>query len=126
MRMHKPSHLGAVLLNTTSFDAAEYLTSPEAIAAYLDDAIENGDADELIAALGTVARAKGMSAIARGTGLGRESLNKALSGSSNPAFATINRVITALGLRMAVEPARPSPRTQGRRRTGSRAPAHAH
>jgi len=113
-------------LKTTPFDAAEYLTSPEAIAAYLNDAIENGDADEFIAALGTVARAKGMSAIARDTGLGRESLYKALSGSSNPAFATINRVIAALGLRMTVEAARPSPRTQGRRRTGSRAPAHAH
>lgn len=113
-------------LKTTPFDAAEYLTSPEAIAAYLNDAIENGDADELIAALGTVARAKGMSVIARDTGLGRESLYKALGGSSKPEFATINRVIAALGLRMAVEPARPAPRTQSRRKAGSRAPAAAH
>ena len=56
-------------LKTTPFDAAEYLTSPEAIAAYLNDAIANGEADELIAALGTVARVKGMSEIARSTGL---------------------------------------------------------
>ena len=111
-------------LKTTPFDAAEYLTSPEAIAAYLNDAIANGDADELVAALGTVARIKGMSVIARSTGLGRESLYKALSKSSNPAFATINRVIASLGLRMAVEPARRSLRSQ-RRKTSLRAAARA-
>ena len=109
-------------LKTTPFDAAEYLTSPEAIAAYLNDAITNGDADELIAALGTVARAKGMSVIARDTGLGRESLYKALSGSANPAFATINRVIASLGLRMAVEPAR----RRMTRKANPRATARAH
>lgn len=107
-------------LKTTPFDAAEYLTSPEAIAAYLNDAIANGDADELIAALGTVARVKGMSEIARSTGLGRESLYKALSGSSKPEFATINRVIASLGLRMAVEPARRAP--SGRRPPPRREP----
>lgn len=113
-------------LKTTPFDAAEYLTNTEAIAAYLNDAIASGDADELIAALGTVARAKGMSSIARDTGLGRESLYKALSGSSSPAFATINRVIASLGLRMAVTPVRRPARAQQRRKAGSRAPAHAH
>lgn len=113
-------------LKTTPFDAAEYLTSPEAIAAYLNDAITNGNADELIAALGTVARAKGMSVIARDTGLGRESLYKALSGSANPAFATVNRVIKSLGLQMAVTPARRGPRGQSRRKVSSRAAAHAH
>jgi probable addiction module antidote protein len=112
-------------LKTTPFDAAEYLTSPEAIATYLNDAIASGDADELIAALGTVARVKGMSVIARDTGLGRESLYKALSRSSNPAFATVNRVIASLGLRMAVEPARRTSRTQAGRRTASRAAARA-
>lgn len=103
-------------LKTTPFDAAEYLTSPEAIAAYLNDAIANGDADELIAALGTVARVKGMSVIARSTGLGRESLYKALSGSANPAFATVSRVIESLGLQMAVTPARRSVRREPRRK----------
>ena len=107
-------------LKTTPFDAAEYLNTPEAIAAYLNDAIANGDADELIAALGTVARAKGMSEIARSTGLGRESLYKALSGDSNPAFATVNRVITSLGLRVSVAPAGRSSRRVTRRR-----PVHA-
>jgi len=113
-------------LKTTPFDAAEHLTTPEAVAAYLNDAIASGDADELIAALGTVARVKGMSVIARDTGLGRESLYKALSRSSNPAFATISRVIASLGLRIAVEPARRSPRTKTHRRSASRTQAHAH
>src|SRR5690349_20631746 len=110
-------------LKTTPFDAAEYLTSPEAVAAYLNDAIASGDADELIAALGTVARAKGMSIVARDTGLGRESLYKALSKSANPAFATITRVIASLGLRMAVEPAKRPARPQNRRKGTA---AHAH
>lgn len=112
-------------LKTTPFDAAEYLTSPEAIAAYLNDAIASGNAEEFIAAIGTVARVKGVAVIARSTGLGRESLYKALSGSSNPAFTTVSRVIASLGLRMAVTPARTSPRAQPRRKAAQRA-AHAH
>lgn len=113
-------------LKTTPFDAAEHLTTPEAIAAYLNDAIASGNAGELIAALGTVARVKGMSAIARDTGLGRESLYKALNGSSSPAFSTINRVIAALGLRMAVTPASRSQRAFSRRKAGQRASIQAH
>lgn len=93
-------------IKTTPFDAAEYLTTPEAIAAYLNDAIASGNADELIAALGTVARVKGMSVIARDTGLGRESLYKALSGSSKPEFATVSRVLQSLGVQLAVTPTR--------------------
>ena len=112
-------------LKTTPFDAAEYLTSPEAIAACLNDAIASGDADELVAALGTVARAKGMTVIARDTGLGRESLYKALGGSSSPAFATINRVIASLGLRMAVEPTGRPKCSRPRRKPASRATAQA-
>jgi len=113
-------------LKTTPFDAAEYLSTPEAVAAYLNDAIASGDAEELIVALGTVARVKGMTVIARDTGLGRESLYKALSKSSNPAFVTISRVMASLGLRMAVEPARPRPRMQARRKGPSRHAAQAH
>lgn len=92
-------------IKTTRFDAAEYLDSPEAIAAYLNDAIAQGNAEELVAALGTVARAKGMSQIARDAGLGRESLYKALGGSASPGFATVNKVIASLGLKIAVAPA---------------------
>lgn len=113
-------------LKTTPFDAAEYLTSPEAIAAYLNDAIASGSAEEFIAAIGTVARAKGIALIARDTGLGRESLYKALGRSSNPAFTTVSRVIASLGLRMAVKPKKRSSRAQPRRRAVQRASAHAH
>ena len=112
-------------LKTTPFDAAEHLTSPEAIATYLNDAIASGSVEEFIAAIGTVARAKGVTVIARDTGLGRESLYKALSGSSSPAFTTINRVIASLGLRMAVEPKKRPPRVQHRRKAAQRASAHA-
>lgn len=112
-------------LKTAPFDAAEYLATPEAIAAYLNDAIAGGSVDELIAALGTVARAKGMSDIARSTGLGRESLYKALSGTSKPEFATITRVIASLGLRMSVTPAPRQVRRQPHRRTGARTRKHA-
>jgi probable addiction module antidote protein len=94
-------------LKTTKFDAAEYLDSPKAIAAYLNDAMDSGDADELIAALGTVARAKGMSQVARDSGLGRESLYKALGGSASPEFATVSRVMASLGLKVSVMPVKP-------------------
>ena len=103
-------------LKTTPFDAAEYLTDAKSIAAYLNDALEDGSPEELIAALGTVARAKGMSQVARDAGLGRESLYKALNGSSSPAFVTVSKVMASLGLRVAIAPVitskrkRPSPR----------------
>lgn len=91
-------------LKTIPFDAAEYLDSREAIAAYINDAIENGGPDELVAALGTVARAKGMTQIARDAGLGRESLYKALTASANPSLTTVNKVIATLGLRLSITP----------------------
>ena len=94
-------------LKTTKFDAADYLDSPEAIAAYLNDAMDSGDTAELIAALGTVARAKGMSQVARDAGLGRESLYKALGGSAKPEFATVSKVMASLGLKVTVLPVKP-------------------
>ena len=88
----------------TDFDPAEYLDSPEAIAAYIEDAINDDDATALPRALGVVARAKGMSAIAAETGLGRESLYKALSETGDPRSSTLNKVLGSLGLRLAVTP----------------------
>ncbi len=92
-------------VKTRPFDPAEYLDSDEAIAAYLQDALEEGDPAEIAEALGVVARARGMTKIAEQTGRGRESLYKALSASGNPEFATVLAVIRALGLRLLVEPA---------------------
>ncbi len=85
---------------TKSWDAAEHLKSDEEMAAYLEAALEDGDPALVAAALGDIARAKGMTEIAREAGLGRESLYKALSPGGNPEFATILKVIRALGLRL--------------------------
>jgi probable addiction module antidote protein len=87
------------------FDAAKYLDSPEAIAGYLSAALEENDPDALIDALGTVARARGMSEIAEASGLGRESLYKSLRADAQPRFDTVQRVMAALGLKLTVEPA---------------------
>ena len=81
-------------------DAAEDLQTGEDMAAYLEAALEQGDAALIAAALGDIARAKGMTDIAREAGLGRESLYKALSPEGNPEFATVLKVIRALGLKL--------------------------
>lgn len=92
-------------LKLTPFDAAQYLDSPEAVAAYLSDALSTGDLQQINQALGTVARSKGMSAISRASGLGRESLYKALKEGGNPTFDTVLKVITALGVKLIAEAA---------------------
>ena len=85
---------------TKRWDAAEHLRSDEDMAAYLEAALEEGDPALVSAALGDIARAKGMTNIARKTGLGRESLYKALSPAGNPEFSTVLKVVKALGLRL--------------------------
>ena len=84
---------------TRLWDPAEHLETEEDMAAYLEAALEDGDSALVAAALGDIARAKGMSQIARETGLGRESLYKALSAEGNPEFATVLKVLRSLGLR---------------------------
>ena len=90
---------------TSPWDPAEHLETDEDMAAYLEAALEDGDARLVAAALGDIARAKGMTQIARDAGMGRESLYKALSPAGNPEFATILKVISALGLRLHAAPA---------------------
>ena len=85
---------------TRLYETAEYLKTDEDMAAYLDAALEDGDAALVAAALGDIARAKGIAQLARDTGLGRESLYKALSADGNPEFATVLKVVKALGLRL--------------------------
>lgn len=94
-------------LKTTRWDSAQHLKTDEDMIAYLDACLaEAGDDPAFIAhALGVIARAKGMSQLARDTGLGRESLYKALSGEGNPSFGTILKVMHALGVRLHVEAA---------------------
>ena len=93
--MNRPRR--AKSLRTVPFDAAEYLGKDETQVAYLNAVLAEGDAQAMVAALGTVARARGMSRVAKRTGLGRESLYKALSDGGNPAFTTVVGVAAALG-----------------------------
>ena len=86
------------------YDAAEYLQTEEEIAAYLEAVMEENDPSLLAAALGDVARARNMSQLAKEVGMSREGLYKALSGESNPAFSTINKVANALGLQLTIKP----------------------
>ncbi|WP_426173353.1 addiction module antidote protein [Massilia sp. TWR1-2-2] len=86
------------------FDAALYLDSPESIAAYLTDILAAGDASLLASALGDITRARGMTEVAKSAGITREALYKALRPESAPRFDTINRVCTALGVRLVAEP----------------------
>ena len=90
-------------LKTLAYDVAETLRTPDEMAAYLEACIEeaNGDAAFIAKALGDMARAQGMTEIARQTGLSRESLYKALSGERSPSFDTVLKVISALGLKLS-------------------------
>lgn len=98
------------------FDLSVLLDSDAAIAEYLSQVLADGDSDELIRALGHVAKAKGMTSVAQATGLGRESLYKALLPGAKPRFETIVRVMQALGMSLM---AMPSGALQGSHRSES-------
>jgi len=89
-------------LKTTPFDITECLDSEAAIQEYFAQVLEDGDSEEIVRALGYIARARGMSDLASKTGLGRESLYKALSADAKPRFETILKVTRALGLPLTV------------------------
>ena len=86
------------------FDITEVLDSDEAISEYLSQVLADGDSDELVRALGHIAKAKGMAAVAKQAGLGRESLYKALAPGAHPRFDTVLRVCAALGVRLVAQP----------------------
>jgi probable addiction module antidote protein len=100
---------------TTRFDAADYLDTEKRQAAYIAAALETGDADFVRDALSIVARARGMSEIAKKTGLNRESLYKALGKNGNPEFATVMRIVRSLGLTLSARAASPSRGAKRRR-----------
>jgi probable addiction module antidote protein len=87
--------------HTTAFDPADYLDTPAAIAVYLEEAFASEDAAFIADALGVVARAHGMAKVAKSSGLGRESLYKALSSDGHPELATVMKVMRSLGLRLS-------------------------
>lgn len=91
-------------VKTRTFDAADYLKNEEDITAYLQAAIEEGDPLLLAAALGDIAKARGMTNLARETGLSRESLYKSLSGERAPSSDTLFKVIHAMGFKLTVSP----------------------
>ena len=91
-------------IKTRPWDAADHLQDELDVAAYLDAAFEDGDPQLIAAALGDVARSHGMTRIAAKTGLGRESLYKALSAEGNPGFATVLKVMQALDFRLVLRP----------------------
>lgn len=105
--MPKTTHKPSAKTKTMPYDVAEQLRTPEEMAEYLDAWLTEApeDAAGIARALGDIARAKGMSQVARDAGLSRESLYKALSESGNPSFATVLKVAHALGLRLHAEAA---------------------
>jgi probable addiction module antidote protein len=89
------------------YDSADYLKTEEDIAAYLEAVMEEGDDDPayIARALGVVARARNMTALAQEVGMSRVGLNKALSGEGNPTLSTVLKVAKALGLKVSIQPA---------------------
>ena len=99
--MPKPRHQAVMAkTKTRPWDAADYLEHPEDVVAYLEAALEDGDPRLIVAALGDIARSRGMTSVAADAGLGRESLYKALSSEGNPRFATVFKVLQATGIRL--------------------------
>lgn len=95
-------------VNLNRWDASEYLETTEDMLGYLDEAFRSGDTALLQAALGDIAKAKGMAEVARSAGVGRESLYKSLSAAGNPSFQTIAKVVDALGGQLSVTPKQPA------------------
>lgn len=91
-------------MDTSKFEIADYLDSNEMIAEYLNAVIEDGDESDVVAAIGHVAKAIGMSKIAEETGMSRPSLYKALSEGAKPQFSTIMKVLKAIGGQISVRP----------------------
>jgi probable addiction module antidote protein len=104
-----------------TFDVADYLDSEATIAEYLSAVLEQGDTDLLIAAIGDVAKARGMSQIAAESGLGRESLYKALTPGAKPRFETIVRVLQAMGVQIQMAASPPPKKPRRAARSSSRA-----
>lgn len=102
-------------IKVTPFDAADYLKTPEACAVFLSEALKSDDVAYVAQAIGVVARARGMAAIAKKSGLSRESLYKTLSVKGNPELATILKVLEAVGLELVAQPVKKAkPRSRSR------------
>jgi len=94
------------LAQATEFDLSDYLTSEEDIAEYISQVLAEGDSEELLRAIGYIAKARGMTQLAKDTGLGRESLYKAFRKGSKPQFETVYKVLSALNIDLKAVPKR--------------------
>ncbi len=92
------------MVKAMKFDASEYLDSPQAIADYLTEAFETGDDQFIAVAIGTVARAKGMSSVAKETGLNRENLYKSLGENGKPEFGTVMKILNSFDVQLVAKP----------------------
>jgi probable addiction module antidote protein len=106
--MRKKMPEGSKKTKTKAYDTADFLVNDADAAAYLQAAFDDGEPALVVHAIGNIARARGMTKIARRAGLGRESLYKSLSPDGNPEFATVLKVVHALGLELHAEPMRTS------------------
>jgi probable addiction module antidote protein len=95
---------GKMMVKVSTFDAADHLKTPAAIAAYLTEAFETNDPAYICTALDTVARAKGIGDVAKATGLSRESLYKTFKETARPEFDTVRKVMRSLGVKLVAEP----------------------
>lgn len=100
--MRNTKDRGTTMKAATKWDASEYLETEEDMAAYLNAALEDGDTSVIAAALGDIARAKGMTQLSKETGVTRDGLYKALSPTGNPSFDTVQKVVRAFGLKLDV------------------------
>jgi probable addiction module antidote protein len=91
-------------VETTTFDVAEHLNSDERMAAWLEEAFDDGDPAFIASALGDIARARGMAGLAKETGISREALYRSLSGKGNPRLSTLVGVTRALGMKLSIIP----------------------
>lgn len=112
------------MTKTLPYDSAEFLNDPEAIQHYMNEAFSSGDPAFIAHALGTVARAKSMTEIARKTGLSRESLYRALSADGHPELATIMKVLKALDLKLSTQPTETTAKRSTHKTRQARRPAY--
>jgi len=91
------------MAKATQFDTADYLDKPETVAAYLTEVFESDDQALIAKAIGTIARSRGMAAVAEKAGLSRENLYRALSGETKPEFGTVLKVLHALGINLVAQ-----------------------
>jgi probable addiction module antidote protein len=90
------------MTKTTKFDISQYLDNKEIVAEYLSQVLKDGDMEELLQAVGNIAKAKGINQISKDTGLGRESLYKTFQAGSKPRFETVMKVLNSLGVKLQV------------------------